>query len=471
MKPYQARLSRTMLLVLIVGFPSFAAKAQEIHPFSAKQTVEYAAKNNAQVKNALIGIQIQEQTNREFTAAAYPQISGTVGVNYYPNVAIQSFPNFIAAATYGVLEAEGVRNGNGVPIKSPDDFGFIQAAFGTKWNSSAGIELNQLLFDGQVFVGLQARDAAMAFARKTAEVTEEQIRVNIYKIYYQLVVGHKQVESIDANIDRFEKLLRDTREIYKNGFAEKLDVNKVEVTLTNLKTEKIRVEYQLKAGSMGLKLLIGMPVRDSLVLTDTLSEDQLRRDVLDGSYAYNDRKEYQQVELAKKLGEYNVKRYRMSYWPTLSLYGAYNQLAYRNQFNFLNFSEDWFTSSQIGLKLNVPIFDGMAKSARVNKARLELEQTMNNMENLEISIDNDVQQSHLMLRSALAAMDFQSKNRSLAEEVFIQTQKKYEQGLGSNQEITTAQTEFKTAETNYFNSLYSAIIAKVDYLKAIGKLQ
>lgn len=222
---------------------------------------------------------------------------------------------------------------------------------------------------------------------------------------------------------------------------------------------------------MGLKLLIGMPVRDSLVLTDTLSEDQLRRDVLDGSYAYNDRKEYQQVELAKKLGEYNVKRYRMSYWPTLSLYGAYNQLAYRNQFNFLNFSEDWFTSSQIGLKLNVPIFDGMAKSARVNKARLELEQTMNNMENLEISIDNDVQQSHLMLRSALAAMDFQSKNRSLAEEVFIQTQKKYEQGLGSNQEITTAQTEFKTAETNYFNSLYSAIIAKVDYLKAIGKLQ
>jgi outer membrane protein TolC len=471
MKSFQARLSEALSLLIFAGLLTMTATGQEVHQFSATQAVDYAVKNSAQVKNALLGIQIQEQTNREITAAAFPKLSGSMSVNYFPNVAVQSFPNFIAAATYGVLEAEGVKNGQGVPIKSPSDFGFIQAAFGTKWNSVAGLSLDQLLFDGQVFVGLQARDAAIAYARKTAEITEEQIKVNIYKIYYQLVVGKDQIEAIDANIDRFEKLLHDTREIYKNGFAEKLDVNKVEVTLTNLKTEKIKVQYQLDAGQMGLKLLLGMPMRDSLVLTDTLSEERLKKDVLESSFAYHDRKEYQQVELAKELGEYNVKRYRMSYLPTLSLYGSYNQLAYRNQFNFLNFNEDWFTSSQIGLKLNVPIFDGMAKSARVKKASLELEQTRNNLENLKISIDNDIQQSQFMLKSALAALDFQSKNRELAAEVFVQTQKKYEQGLGSNQEITTAQTEYKTAETNYFNSLYAAIVAKVDYLKAIGKLQ
>ena len=211
-------------------------------------------------------------------------------------------------------------------------------------------------------------------------------------------------------------------------------------------------------------------MKDSLTLTDTLSEERLKADLLDGTYQYSDRKEFQQVQLAQKLGEYNIKRYKMSYLPTLSFYGAYNKQAYRNQFNFLNFSEDWFTASQLGLRLNIPIFDGMAKSARVNKAKFELEQTKNNMENLKISIDNDVQQSKIMLNSALASMDFQGKNRKLAEEVFNQTRKKYEQGLGSNQEITTAQTEFRTAETNYYLSVYSAIVAKVDYLKAIGKL-
>ncbi len=75
---------------------------------------------------------------------------------------------------------------------------------------------------------------AMDLATKTAALTTEQIKANIEKIYYQLVVGEKQLGSIQANIDRFEKLLHDTKEIYKNGFAEKLDVDKVQVQLNNL---------------------------------------------------------------------------------------------------------------------------------------------------------------------------------------------------------------------------------------------
>jgi len=58
----------------------------------------------------------------------------------------------------------------------------------------------------------------------------------------------------------------------------------------------------------------------------------------------------------------------------------------------------------------------------------------------------------------------------LADRVYAQTRKKYDQGLGSNTEITTALADQKTAQANYYNALYSAITAKVDYLNAIGKL-
>ena len=67
-------------------------------------------------------------------------------------------------------------------------------------------------------------------------------------------------------------------------------------------------------------------------------------------------------------------------------------------------------------------------------------------------------------------MDYQKKNMKLAEEVYEQTKKKYEAGLGSNTEITTAQTDLKSAQTNYITALQEAIIARIDYLKAIGKL-
>ena len=59
----------------------------------------------------------------------------------------------------------------------------------------------------------------------------------------------------------------------------------------------------------------------------------------------------------------------------------------------------------------------------------------------------------------------------LAVQVYDQTKKKYEMGLGSNIEITAAQTDLKAAQTNYITSLYDAIIARIDFLKATGKLQ
>ena len=457
------------LAAIGLAFSSQSLQAQEVNNFTVQQAVDYALKNAVEVKNSLIDLQIQKQTNREITAAAFPQLSGTLSTNYFPTVAVQSFPNFIAAATYGVLEKEGVKDGNGNAILSPSDFGIVQAQFGTNYNASGGIDFSQLLFDGQVFVGLQARDASLDFARKQTAVTEELIKVNVQKIYYQLVVGRQQATSIDANIGRFEKLLNDTKKIYDNGFAEKLDVDKVNVQLNNLLTEKIKVENQLRAGNASLKFLMNMPQKDILVLTDSLTEDMVKENVLDQAYSYTDRKEYQLLEVGKKLGEYNIKRYKLSYLPTVALYGNYYKNAQRNKFDFFG-GGPWFTSSLVGLKISVPIFDGFAKEARISKARLQLAQTNNKLQQLQFSIDNDVEQAKLKLTSSLLTIDNQRSNMELAEKVYNTTKIKYEQGLGSNQEIYTAQTELKLAQNNYYGALYDAVIARIDFLKATGKL-
>ena len=320
------------------------------------------------------------------------------------------------------------------------------------------------------FIGLKARETTIQFQRKNVEVTEELIKANIYKIYYQLVVSRTQIELLDANIARLDKLLSDTREIYKNGFAEKLDVDKVSVALANLQTEKLKALNSVQIGYYGLKLLMGMPMKDSLVLIDSLTDDQIKDGMLENEvYQYNDRKEVQYAELGKRLNEFNIKRYKLSRWPTASLSAGYSKFAQRNKFDF--YKGDYFTASSVSLRINVPIFNGFASRARIRKAELELDQSLNNLDNLRLSIDNEVEQAKTNFRSAIATMDFQKRNMELAEEVYNQTKKKYEMGLGSNIEINTAQTELKTAQTNYISALYDAIIAKVDYLKATGKLQ
>lgn len=427
------------------------ASAQTINAFTVEQAVAYAKKNSTAVKNALVDYQIQKQTNREITAAAYPQLNASGTLQDFLEIPTSLIPASFTGGTPGTY----------YPVK-----------FGTKYNLTGGFDVSQLLFDGQVFVGLKARPVALNFYQKQSEVTEEMINVNVQKIYYQLVVGRQQMTSIDANITRFEKLLHDTKEIFRQGFAEKLDVDKVTVQLNNLQTEKIKVQSQLDAGNAGLKFLMNMPQKDMLVLTDSITEEKLKDNILADNYRYEDRKEFQFLTLAKQLGEFNVQRYKLSYLPTLAAFGSYSKNAQRQKFDFFKGGPvgQYFTTSVIGLKLSVPIFDGFAKSSRVQKAKLELQKTINNLEQLKTSIDNDVVQSRIKIATAVITLDNQKKNVLLAEQVYNTTKKKYEAGLGSNQEIYNAQTELKVAQNNYYSALYDAVIAKIDYKKATGKL-
>jgi len=432
----------------------FATKAQtkspsQVHSFTAQEAVNYALKNAVQVKNALLDIKLQQQQNKQITAQALPQINGNVSLTDYLSIPTQLVPAEFAGGPPGTF----------FPIK-----------FGTKYSGSYGANLQQILFDGQVFVGLQARKAAIKNSELTADVTKEQIKANVYKIYYQLVVGKKQIGTLDANIANYEKLLHDTKVIYQNGFAEKLDVDKVQVQLSNLETQKLKAQNQIDAGKEGLKFLMNIPQQDELILTDTLSDEEIKSGILDANYNYEDRKEFQQLETSIELGKYNVRRYKLSKLPTLTASANFNQNAQRTTFDFFKGNQPWYSTSFITFTMSIPIFDGGARNANIQTAKLNLQKMNNSLDQLKSSIDNDVAQSLINMKSALLTMDSQKKNIELAQQVYNSTKLKYEQGVGSNQEISTAQADLVTAQNNYYSSLYDAIIAKIDYQKAAGKL-
>ena len=442
------------LLLLTIGLhaqqPAGSASAPpSLHQFSLPQAIDYASKNSVAVKNALLDYEIQEQSNRAVTSQALPQVSGTIGATYYT----QFPPTAVPGGSF-----PGTTNGK-----------IYAFSFGLPSTNNVGVTLKQVLFDGQVFVGLQARQASLDFYRKRQEITEQLIRVNIYKVYYQLLVGKFQLAQIDANIHSQEELLHNSTEMFKNGFAEQLDVDKATVQLSNLQTDRIQTEYNISYGYLGLKVLLGMPIRDSIALTDTLTYDMVRDAVLTDDYKYADRREFQLVEINKQLNQYDIKRYQKQYIPTVNLSATYQQTQY--WYNINPFERGtWFPGSWIGLNINVPIFDGFYKDANIRQAKLKLRETLNNEDSLKIRIDNDARDAQLRFNAALATLEFQKKNMDLAEKVYVQTRKKYEQGLGSNIEITNAFSDQRTAQANYFNALYNAISAKVDYQYAIGKL-
>lgn len=424
-------------------------KTKQVYAFSLEECVTFAKNNNVQVKNSLLAIEAQIQTNREIGAAAFPTIGTNAGVNDFIKIPTSLLPAQIFGGAAGT---------------------YIPVQFGTKYNANYGINFQQLLFDGQVFVALKARASSLQWQKKNAALTEEAIKTNIYKIYYQLSASKTQLNILDANIERLSKLAHDAEVMYKNGFAEKLDVDKVSVQLNNLQTEKIKANNSVAIGFMGLKMLMGMPVNDSLALTEVIDEKSLDKDVLvENDFQYGVRKDFQYLSETKKLTEFNVKRYQLSYLPTISFSGSTSKNALRTKFDFFE-GGSWFNTTMISLNINLPLFNGFARDARLKKTKIELQQIENQLGGLKNNIDNEITQAKLNYMSSVATMQFQKKNMQLAETVYQQTKKKFETGTGSNTEISASQADLVTAQNNYMNALYSALIAKVDLLKATGKL-
>lgn len=437
------------LFVLTLLLMNKEVSAQKINSFTVQQAVDYAKQNSVQVKNALLDIAAQQQTNRDITSIALPQINGSGSVTDY----------LVIPTTLVPAQFFGGNPGEFAPVK-----------FGTKWTAGASVALSQLIFDGQVFIALKARNGTIDLQKAILGMTEETVKANIHKIYYQLVLSKTQMELLDANIERLKKLSHDVSVMYDNGFTEKVDVDKLTVQVSNLQTEKLKVESMIRNGYAGLKLLMGMPVRDSLVLTDQLTADQIKEGVLESSqYNYSDRKDYKAMEITNKLNGLNVRRYKLTQIPTFALVGNYGIQAQRNQFDFFG-KGDWYHTSYVGLQMHVPIFNGLSIRAKIKGAQIQLKKTENQTEALKNSIDREVDDARNNFTVAIATMDFQKKNMELAEKVYNQTKKKYEIGTGSATEINTAQLDLKTAQTNYITALYDAIIAKVDFLKATGKL-
>ena len=421
-----------------------------VHHFSLQEALDYAEKNNVQVKNALLEIKLQEQQNREVTGMAYPQINGTGQLTYNAKLPTSLVP----AEFFGGQAGE-----------------FARLVFGVKWSATGGVSLSQILFDGQVFTGLQARETLIDLREKNAEVTMEQIRANITKLYYQLSVSNRQIQLLDSNIALINRLRRDMKIMYDNGFAEGIDIDKQDVRLANLQSSKTTAVNQINNGYLGLKVLMGMPVQDELILTDSVTDDSIKEGVLEASgFDYNHRRDYQAALMGEKLGEYEIQRYQYSKIPQLSLSGYFNEMAQSNKFDLFSPHSYWSPVSAISLNLRVPIFTGFATNAKIEQARIKLRQTQNNIEALKLNIGREIQEAINNFRSAIQNLDYQKSNMALAQKVYDQTKKKFEIGTGSQLEINQARIDLETAQTNYYNALYNAVVARVDFLKATGKL-
>jgi outer membrane protein len=458
---------------LLTGWAFFlmagVVQAQQKYEITVKEAVDLAYKNVVELKNAEIDYRIQVAKNREILGQAYPQLTGNVGANYYMKLPTFLFPDATSTAIYSILKEEGVSGNNG-PITEIPDPTFRQVSFQQPWNLNAGVTLTQLLFQPDVFVGLQARQTALDYSKALVEQAKEKIKDSAYKRYYAILIAEKQLHFIDEGLQRLQKLYHDDSIMYKNGFAEKLDLDKVQVQINNLSTTRSAVANAVEIGYAAMKFAIGLSQNDTVILKDDLTTASLKDDILNDGFKYEDRAEIRTLSQLKELQQLDLKRNKLGYIPTVAAQANYTINGMGPKF-FTSDQTFWFKSSFIGVNVNIPIFNGFQRKYKVQQSRLNVQKLENTITNVKQAIDFEQKVTNSSLKTALFNLDVQERNMQLAEKVYNATKLKFEQGLGSSFEVLQADADMQQAQSSYFSALYNAIVTKISYQYSLGKLQ
>lgn len=453
-----------ILYVLFLGIFCNITFAQKV--FSLNQAVDYATRNSPTLEmNELDKVDAEAQI-KERLAIGLPKLNGSLGYTYNIQIPQQLVTDFITPALYGVLFQEGLVE----PFDLGDPASF-PLGFGLNHTVEAGLNLQALIFDGSYLLSIKGAREYRNFVDIQGNQTQYEIKSNVIKAYLPVLVAEKNKEILDKNIANLERSLNETKVIYENGFVEKLDVDRLELSLENLKTERKKVDQVVRVTLNALKFQMGYPVNKEIKVDDDF--DKLVAGLvaekvdIEKEERLSNRPEIAILEKGDALNDLNIRAIKAGYYPSLSGFAVHQQSLYRNRL-FDSGESDWIPATFVGLNLNVPIFDGFDKKAKLQRALVSQRKNQIQLKEFKRGVQLQVVNAKINFNNNQQTALNAKKTFELSKRIHETTQIKYREGVGSSVEVMQAEREMFTAQSNYINALYELLVAKTDLDIALG---
>lgn len=441
-----SRIKMVKLMLILFGVASLPQLALAQQQVTLSDALTFALQNNVKVRKARLDIDGGRYKVEEVRSQALPTITGTSGLTY-----------------------------NAIIGQQVVDFGgqLQTLKFGQKWNSTAGVQLSQQLFNQQVFTGLQAAKSSEEYYNLTAQLTEEQIIELVANNYYQVLVNREQLNVIDNNIKNVKVIEKIISNQYQNGLAKKIDVDRIKVNLTNLETQRVQTLNAITQLENQLKFSMGMSVTSPITLPATELTEVKNLPVFAESIALNNRTEIKLLDNQDKLLWLQRKAYVAEYYPSLSLTGNYTYSSQSQGFDFLNSNATaiGFGSSAIGLSLKIPIFNGFLTRSKIRQADVNIRKAKEDRAETTNALNLAYENAKIELTNSISTINAQKKNAELAQEIYKSTQNNYNNGLASLTDLLDTETSLTQAQNSYTQALLNYKIAEIQLIKSNGNIK
>ena len=440
-------MKKTILILLCtIGLTSNA----QVQTLTLKDAINYALKNKADAKKSRLEIENSEYKIQEIRSRALPQITANGSLTYNP--ILQT--NVIDGSAFG----------------SPGTT--IQASFGQKWTSGAGVSLSQALFDQSVFTGLRAANSTREFYQINNQLTEEQVIERVANNYYSVYVQRERLILLDSNYVNTTKVRNIVKGQFDNGLAKKIDLDRIIVKMSNIDTERQQIKNQIQLQENALKFYMGMPIETQIVIPQT--EFEVTPEALTEAPNTANRTEYLLLKKQEELLEFQKTAIKAQYYPTLSLVAGYNYLGQGPEMPWFAKPADgvyWSDYSAIGLNLKVPIFTGFGTRAKVRQADVDIRSLQEDIKDTQLALDLDYINAKTQIENNIITIGNQKENMRLAGEILKNTKNNYLQGLASLTDLLDAENASLEAQNNYTRAVLAYKIAEITLIKSKGQLK
>lgn len=426
----QYTMRRKQIVALLTGLLMLGTSyAQEKLSLDLEAAKEHALNFNLNIKNSELAVEQSQQQLWQAISAGLPHINATA-----------DYSNALGA------EISIQFDENAPPSKIP-----------IKPTSNFNLNVNQLLFNGGYIVGIQTAKLAEKLAEKNQVKTKQDIVSQVIESYYLVLLSEESLKILETNIANLREIYRKTEPMVKVGMIEQLELDQLSVQVNSLDNALKSAERQYEMAKNLLRVQLGVSADTELELTETLTDildDKNTAELLVGtSFEITENIDYQLMDVQEELTEKQIKMQQANYLPTLSGYYNFTEKILKPAF-------DMSPKHMIGLQMNIPVFSSGERRSQVRQAKIDLETTRNNKALLEDQLSIQYKQLQFNLKSAYESFETQQKNVEVARRVYDDIRRKYEQGMISGIELTTADNNYLQAETEYLNSMLEVLQAQ-----------
>jgi outer membrane protein len=428
-----------LLITTLLAFNGFELIfSQDELVLSLDEARQYAIEYNKVLKNASLAVDAAEKQLWETISNGLPRLDATM-----------DYTNFLGAEIK-------IKFGEGMPTTT----------IPFKPTSNITLTVAQLVFNGSYWVGLQTSRIMRDMTETNRDKTELDIREQVAVAYYSVLVAEKTVEIINQNLENIRDVYNKTKTMYQVGIAEITDVDQLSVQVSQLENADKSMRRQVEMAYNLLRMQLGVTAETKITLTQSLEEIMIGLDhmtTLATPLELNKNIDYQLMNAQQLISKKQVDMEVMSWLPSITGFYSNTQKILRPDF-------DMTPPNLIGLQMNVPIFASGARKASWDRARINYETTLNNKALLTDQLLIQEKQLRFNLASAMEQYRSQKENVEVSKRVYDNLNMKYQQGLVSSLDLTTANSNYLQSETNYISATMQLLQADLSLNKLLNTL-